>query len=254
MLPTMKLRTLIAWVLGIALLAMLPLSAETQTARQSAQNFERDIVKTVSANYLLYLPKGYDDDPAKKWPLMIFLHGSGERGDNLNKVKRFGPPALVEKGKEFPFIIVSPQCPHQGWWDVDMLNVFYDDMLEKYRVDPNRVYLTGISMGGFGTWEWAARNPEKFAAIAPVCGWGPEINYDKLKDMPIWAFHGDQDQAVDLEKAQLVIDAVSEAGGAPEFTVFEGVGHDSWDPAYNNQALYDWMLSHSKEERASLKE
>jgi len=236
-------------LLGLAISA----TAETEISRQSRQEFEREIRKTVSADYLLYLPKGYDEEPNKKWPMMIFLHGSGERGDNLKKVTRHGPPKLVEKGKEFPMIIVSPQCPHGQWWNVEMLNAFYDDMMEKYRVDADRVYLTGISMGGNGTWTWAVHNPEKFAAIAPVCGWGPDTNYKKLKDMPIWAHHGDEDQAVALEKGRKAIDSVTEVGGEPEFTVYEGVGHNSWDPAYNNDALYAWMLSHSRKERANIK-
>lgn len=243
-----------AWLALAALAIALPLSAKTEISRQSSQHFEREITKTVSAEYLLYLPQGYEEDQDKKWPLMIFLHGSGERGDDLKKVAKHGPPKLVEQGKEFDFIIVSPQCPHGGWWNVEMLNAFYDDIIEQYRVDTNRVYLTGLSMGGNGTWNWAVHNPEKFAAIAPVCGWGPDTNYAKLKDMPIWAFHGDQDQAVELGKGQKVIDRVTEAGGEPEFTVYEGVGHNSWDPTYNNDALYAWMLSHSKEEKAELKE
>ncbi|WP_309384964.1 dienelactone hydrolase family protein [Cerasicoccus frondis] len=244
-------------VAGLSVLALFSGSlsfAETETARQSSEHFEREIVKTVSANYLLYLPEGYDEDATKKWPLMIFLHGSGERGDDLKKVAKHGPPKLVEQGKEFPMIIVSPQCPHGGWWSVEMLNAFYDDIMEKYRVDDDRVYLTGLSMGGNGAWNWAVNSPEKFAALAPVCGWGPDVNYKALANMPIWAFHGDQDQAVALEKGRRVIDAVSEAGGMPEFTVYEGVGHNSWDPTYENEALYDWMLSHSRQERLKLKE
>ncbi|GHB93763.1 dienelactone hydrolase family protein [Cerasicoccus arenae] len=240
----------------LALIAIAPTAAqaETELAQQSSEAFEREIKKTVRAQYLLYLPEGYNADQDKRWPLMIFLHGSGERGDNLKKVAKHGPPKLVEQGKEFPFIIVSPQCPHGGWWSTELLNAFYDDIMEKYRIDPSRVYLTGLSMGGNGTWAWAANNPEKFAAIAPVCGWGPEVNYEKLASMPIWAFHGDQDQAVALEKGQKVIDAVTSVGGTPEFTIYEGVGHNSWDPAYSNDALYDWLLSHSKDEQASVKE
>ncbi|WP_269539526.1 dienelactone hydrolase family protein [Cerasicoccus fimbriatus] len=223
--------------------------AETEQDRLSNESFEREITKTVSASYLLYLPEGYEDDKAKEWPMMIFLHGSGERGNDLAKVARHGPLKHVRDGKEFPMIIVAPQCPHGHSWEVETLNAFYDDMIEKYRVDPNRVYLTGLSLGGHGTWTWAANNPERFAAIAPVCGWGPDVDYQVLSDMPIWAFHGSEDQAVKLERGQKAITAVSESGGNPEFTVYEGVGHNSWDPAYNNDALYDWMLSHSLKER-----
>ncbi|WP_309397087.1 dienelactone hydrolase family protein [Cerasicoccus maritimus] len=248
-------RSFCAGLFALTLLVLgTPLRAGTEINRQRSAHFEREIVKTVEADYLLYLPEGYEEEPAKKWPLMIFLHGSGERGNNLKKVACHGPPKLVEKGKEFPMIIVSPQCPHGGWWSVEMLNAFYDDIMETYRVDPDRVYLTGISMGGNGTWNWAVNNPEKFAAIAPVCGWGPDVNYAALKDMPIWAFHGDEDQAVELSKGQKAIDAVAEAGGEPEFTVYEGVGHNSWDPTYSNDALYDWMLSHSREERVKVED
>ncbi|MEO0796139.1 MAG: prolyl oligopeptidase family serine peptidase [Verrucomicrobiota bacterium] len=230
------------------------LSAATEVSRQSELKFEREIRKTLSADYLLYLPKQYDAEPEKHWPLIIFLHSSGERGEDISKVARHGPPHLIEQGKDFPFIIVSPLCPHDNWWNLEMLNAFYDTVLETYRVDPDRVYLTGLSMGGFGTWNWAVQNPEKFAAIAPIASWGPNKNFKPLVDMPIWAVHGEKDQAVKLHDAQKVINAIKEAGGDPRFTIYKGAGHNVWSRTYEDPEFYQWLLSHSKEKQIEVKE
>src|ERR1051326_2103591 len=149
----------------LAAMALAPCGAWAQTAgEQSAQSLEKTITKVVKANYLLYLPKEYGKEAGKKWPLIVFLHGSGESGDDINKVKVHGPPKLVAAGKEVPFVIVSPQAPSSRvGWQVDTLNVMLDDVIQKYAVDEDRVYLTGLSMGGFGTWTWATANPERFA-------------------------------------------------------------------------------------------
>jgi len=133
---------------------------------QTAQVLDRDL--KVRLNYLLYLPKNYDSKPA--WPLVLFLHGAGERGDDLDLVKKHGPPKLVEAGKEFPFVLVSPQCPADHWWQPQELTALLDEIVEKQKIDKDRIYVTGLSMGGFGTWSLAAYSPKRFAAIVPVCG------------------------------------------------------------------------------------
>ena len=228
-------------VIGNLLLSVLFLGAIAIFAEEKKESFERQITVTVKANYLVILPEGYQAD--KKYPLMLFLHGAGERGNDLELVKKHGP---FEKVKELklPFIIVAPQCPENKYWDTDMLNYLLDELLVKYPVDPAQVYLTGLSMGGFGTWFWAMAHPERFAAIVPICGGGePGLVKDKMKDLPIWAFHGAKDKAVPLQKSQEMVDAVNKIGGKVKFTVYPEAEHNSWTETYNNPELYQWMLS-----------
>src|SRR4028119_329769 len=156
----------------LAGLALAPALARAQEKeRQKAQVLEKTVTKVLKVGYLLYLPEAYGKDPNQKWPLVVFLHGSGESGSDLEKLKAHGPPKLIAQGKAFPFIVVSPQAPDgvRRGWDVEVLNALLDDMLAKYSVDTDRVYLTGLSMGGYGTWSWATANPERFAAVAPIC-------------------------------------------------------------------------------------
>jgi predicted peptidase len=200
----------------------------------------------VEIRYLEALPAGYKADATKRWPLVVFLHGSGERGDELRKVAKHGPPKLVEAGREFPFILVSPQCPAGQWWDVAALDAWLDELVRNYRVDTDRIYLTGLSMGGFGTWSWAQRTPGRFAAIAPVCGGGDPAQAGKLKDLPVWAFHGAKDPTVALAKTEEMIAAIDAAGGEPRVTIYPEAAHDSWTEAYANDGLYAWMLAQKR--------
>lgn len=196
--------------------------------------------------YLLYLPQGYNDDTTKHWPLMLFLHGSGERGDDLDKVKVHGPPKLVAAGKQFPFIIVSPQCPDGEWWVPQQLSDLLDSVSAQYRVDADRVYLTGLSMGGYGTWELATEYPDRFAAIAPICGVGDARDVERIKHLPVWAFHGGKDPTVPLEADQKVVDALKQVDDDVKFTVYPDAGHDSWTVTYDNPELYTWFLQHKR--------
>jgi len=178
---------------------------------------------------------------------MIFLHGAGERGTDINLVKKHGPPKLADQKKDFPFIIVSPQCPSGQWWDAEAVNVLVDEIIAEHAVDPTRVYLTGLSMGGYGTWDLACRHPERFAAIAPICGGGiPFLAFDNLKKMPTWAFHGAKDQTVPLSESERMVEALKNAGAEVKFTVYPDAGHDSWSQAYGDPELYRWLLSHRK--------
>lgn len=197
----------------------------------------------VKITYLEVLPAGYALGGAKRWPLVIFLHGSGERGADLKKVAKHGPPKLVEAGRDFPFILLSPQCPTGQWWDLAALDAWLDEVVRKYRVDADRIYLTGLSMGGYGTWGWAQRVPGRFAAIVPVCGGGDPAQGEKLKGLPVWAFHGDKDTAVPVVRTEEMIAAIKAAGGEPRVTIYPGVAHDSWTEAYATEDVYTWMLS-----------
>ena len=237
-------------VLGVGFLSGWSMAAERTTGNggQSEQMFEKEITKTVSLRYLLYLPKGYGEKKEQKWPLILFLHGAGERGDDLEVVKKHGPPKLIEQGKEFPFIIVSPQCPIQTWWTevLDPLVALLDDVQSRYAVDPDRVYVTGLSMGGFGTWALACRHPERFAAIAPICGGGDWFLAERLKNVPVWVFHGAKDPVVPLRESTDMVEALKRVGGNVQLTVYPEAQHDSWTETYNNPKLYEWFLSHRR--------
>lgn len=212
---------------------------------QQPMQFEKEVTETIKFQYLLYLPKDYGKED-KKWPTIVFLHGMGERGDNVEKVKEHGPPKMLDGRDDFEFIVISPQCPGDRFWVTEDLSKFLDGMEETYAIDKDRIYLTGLSMGGFGTWKWAAEEPERFAAIAPVCGGGEPITARRLREIPIWAFHGAKDRTVPLERSQQMIDAVKQRGGEPKFTIYPDAEHDSWTETYNNPELYTWFLSHNR--------
>jgi predicted peptidase len=233
-----------------------PLVAEDRPApgKQVALKFQSPTDRTQKYNYLLFLPNDYGKDD-RKWPLIIFLHGGGESGEDVNLVKTHGPPKLVEERPgDFPFIVASPQAPKYeapniDRWDARLLSQFLDHLLAEFAADPDRVYLTGLSDGGFGTIRWAAREPKRFAAIVPICGGGWRYYGKHLKDVPIWMFHGDQDPGVPVRFAQELAEAIRAAGGDPKLTIYEGVGHDSWTATYNNPQLYQWLLSHKVSDR-----
>ncbi len=225
---------------------------QNQPARITAPGqYEAALARTVTMeiDYLIYLPDDYGK-VQKDWPLIVFLHGLGERGDDLNKVKAHGPAKLVEQGRRFPFIIVSPQCPDHKWWTHMTAHVIalVDDIIENYDVDEDHVYLTGLSMGGYGTWAIAGTYPEHFAAIAPICGGGIRHAAFNLKNVPVWAFHGEQDPIVPIERSREMVDAVKQVGGDAKLTIYPGVGHDAWTQTYNNDELYEWFLSHSRKQ------
>ena len=231
---------------SVAFIACLTLALPTLGA-QTAETFEAKVNgKDAKLGYLLYLPKGYESKKDAKAPLLLFLHGSGERGDNIEVVKKHRPPMLVEEGKDLPFIVVSPQCPKNERWDADVLKALIEEVMKNHRVDADRVYCTGLSMGGFGTWALCSKPPAMFAAAVPICGGGNPQAVKAMKGIPTWVFHGDKDNAVKLEASQVMADARKAAGGAVKFTIYEGVGHDSWVKAYNTDELYKWLLSHKR--------
>lgn len=196
--------------------------------------------------YLLHIPEGYDRDGQKKWPLMLFLHGAGERGENIEAVKTHGPPKIVQTKKDFPFIVISPQCRLNEWWMPYEVMMLVDEVSAKYRVDSDRVYLTGLSMGGFGTWATAMTYPDRFAAIVPICGGGEPAEVGRIKHIPTWVFHGAKDTVVPLARSEEMVEAMKKAGAQPKFTVYAEAQHDSWTETYNNPELYDWMLKQKR--------
>ncbi len=205
---------------------------------QQVQQLDRTM--RVHLQYLLYLPVAYGE--RDDWPLLLFLHGAGERGDDLELVKKHGPPKLIAAGERFPMVVVSPQCPADQWWEPWSLAGLLDEMVEKYQVDADRIYVSGLSMGGFGTWALAAHQPRRLAAIAPICGGGEPFMTRLYPRLPTWVFHGDQDRVVPLERSQQMVDALQRAGGQVKFTVYPDVGHDSWTQTYADPQFYQWLL------------
>lgn len=212
-----------------------------------AQHFSGQITRAVNLNYLLYLPPDYDHKTS--WPLILFLHGRGERGDDLELVKKHGIPKRLADGAHFPFIIVAPQCPAGSYWteELDALSALLDQVIDNYNVAVNRVYLTGLSMGGRGTWYLAGRCPQRFAAIAPICaGSHPWAAQERLAGVPAWVFHGAADPVVPVSESEKMVEYLKAAGGDVRLTVYPGIEHDSWTATYNNTELYEWFLSHSR--------
>lgn len=223
---------------------------------QAARQIEKTITRHLKLSYLEYLPPGHPAhsgaDSGQKWPMILFLHGAGERGDNLDLVKIHGLAKIVQT-RDLPFVVLSPQCPENQWWS-DYLPVL-DDMIQSavdhLDVDPDRVYLTGLSMGGYGTWHMAVEYPSRFAAIAPICGSGPWMygvheRLSAIAHIPTWVFHGAKDKVVPPGDSRAMVKWLKEAGGDVRLTIYPLAGHDSWTETYADNRLYDWFLSHTR--------
>jgi len=241
-------------------------------AEQAGQQVGVSLSKTAAPfGFHQYLPPAYRTDPSRTFPMLVFLHGSGERGDGtslLPRVLRHGPPRVIRAGEwpsDRPFIVLSPQLDTtQGAWSVPKVDAFIDHAVETYRVDTSRIYLTGLSLGGHGTWTYAAAHPNRLAAIAPVCGDGRRIekqgdSYCALADLPTWAFHGADDPVVNPKGSTVPVHRLKQcrrsSDSTARLTLFPGVGHDSWSLVYDGsghdapqkgtpfgQSLYDWLL------------
>lgn len=210
------------------------------------------------ADYLLFLPRAYAGDRAKRWPLLLFLHGSGQRGNDLKKLGFSGPLKVAKNSPDFPFIIVAPQCPQNEHWCADVLISLLDEVAARYRVDKSRLYVTGLSMGGFGTWDLGTKYPEHFAAIAPICGGGDtHLIYEAdarkrqaLQALAVWAFHGAKDNVIGLEESERMVEALKSIGCRDvKLTVYPDAKHDSWTVTYSNPDLYGWLLRHTQDQK-----
>lgn len=196
----------------------------------------------VPLDYLLHVPETRPPAPA----LLLFLHGAGERGSQPERVATHGVPKVIERGDPLPFVCASPQCPSGSSWNelADCLLDLLEELIEENGADRQRLYLTGLSMGGYGCWKLAAELPRTFAAMAAVCGGGNPKWAPKLQHTPIWAFHGDQDRVVPVTQTLEMVQALQAVGAPVKLTVYEGVGHDSWTETYDNPELYVWLTSH----------
>ena len=205
-------------------------------------------------------------EQGRRYPLVLFLHGAGERGRDNEKQLEYLPTWMAEPSlrERYPCFLIAPQCRDgERWVDVSWADkkslpqgppstdlraaiALIDHVIAHEPIDPDRVYLTGLSMGGYGTWDLAARQPERFAAILPICGGGDETTAPRLARLPIWCFHGDADTVVPVERSRNMIAAVRAAGGCPRYSELPGVGHDSWTPAYRDPAVLQWLFGQGK--------
>ncbi len=230
-------------------LCILLQSCAAQSKSRLIDASQETITKEVF-DYYLYFPENYEVDSEEKFPLLLFLHGGGESGDSLVAVKRNGPPKLIARGKQFPFLILAPQNPHKRkWWNTAAVIQLLDNIITEHNVDTKRVYLTGLSRGGGAAWEMVVQYPEKFAALAVVCGMTP-LPYASWidKKMPIWVFHGEEDKSIPISESETMVDRLLSMGYDVQFTKYPGVGHDSWIQAYNTEELYEWFAEQARKD------
>ncbi len=209
---------------------------------------ETDVTFT---NYV-YLPDEYDADSNTDWPAIFFLHGKDEIGKVFDTLPDGGLHSFVEQNN-LPFVILEPQCPAESEWvfQLDALMTYLEKMVDQYRIDTNRIYLTGLSMGAIGAWHLAIRYPSAFAAILPICGGTyPFLGYPdavtRIKDVPVWAFHGKDDAVLPLQLTKILVDTLIQNGGNVKYTYYENTGHDAWTRTYSNMDIYHWLLHQEK--------
>lgn len=226
----------------IALL-FLPLSLSVK-AQEIKAELNKEVKKIEKISYILDYPQKTKGNV----PLIVFLHGSGERGNNLELVKAHSPFTYKNLIKE-PVAILAPQCPANSWWDTETLYQLIREIQSKYKIDASRIYITGLSMGGWGTWKLAMEHPEMFAAIAPVCAPSDrvmEANADQFKNLPIKIFHGGNDDIVSPINSINMYQAVKKVNPTASLTIFPDDNHNSWDSTYSDPKFYEWMLSQKK--------
>lgn len=257
--------SLLRWLPWLCLvLALGGLAAKSLFADDLADKFEKRPFKNADGRTLLYrILKPARVEAGKKYPLVLFLHGAGERGDDNTKplihgVKTFATAEFLEK---YPCYVVVPQCPENTKWaDIDwtvekvifpekesetatLVMQCLDGLEKEFPIDADREYVTGLSMGGFGTWDAIVRHPQRFAAAVPVCA---GVNLSKapaIAHLPIWAYHGAKDQVVKVERSREIVAALKAAGGQPKYTEYPDVGHDSWNGAYKDRDMYEWLFT-----------
>jgi predicted peptidase len=220
-----------------------------------AQSFKWKTAHSGELQYLLYLPRDHRAKRSQRWPLLLFLHGAGERGKDVQRAGIHGPMSLVRQGTNFPFIIMAPLCPEGQQWENEPLLQLLDHAVKKFSVATNRVYLTGLSMGGYGAWRLALDQPERFAAVVPICGGGNLIDVilgsrnrtETLRTLPVWVFHGARDNVVPPDESERMVEALRKIGAKEvKLTIYPHAGHDSWTETYNNPEFYRWLLQHKR--------
>jgi predicted peptidase len=249
-------------ILSIIVFLSLLGSGRAQEKPQDHLFIPREFHKSLKASYdyLLFLPRDYDAHSTGRWPTILFLHGAGERGTNVWRTDIHGPSRYIAAHPDFPFIMVTPLCASNEVWSSDALCALLDETIRKFKVDTNRIYLTGLSMGGFGTWDMALAWPERFAAAVPIAGGGSDLpillartgyatpaKVAAMKSLPIWAFHGARDTIVPPEESQRLVDALKKLGATNvNLAIYPDATHNSWERTYNNPDLYAWFLQHRR--------
>ena len=227
---------------------------QTKMTMKNYSTSDDEITTHLSLSYNLsyrtYFPENYDERNTKL-PIVFFLHGVGERGENLDLVETHGIPKLIKNGKKFPFITVVPQCPFNQWWSrsemIKSLINLVEEVVQKYDVDDSRVYITGLSMGGFGTIALANERPDLFAAALAVCGGADFNNFNSLKNIPLWLLHGSDDDVHPASNSEKIYNELKDINPEVRLTIYDGVDHNSWDITYDNSDIYDWLLSKQKQ-------
>lgn len=258
---------------GLAMAAMIAVKAGAATQGEGAAGMDKGFVNKVinvagvERKYVVYVPEDYAAD--KPWPLIFFLHGAGERGEDGLAQTQAGIGNAIRKNPErFPAIVLMPQCPTGTEWStqLDSLEAQLDATRKAFSIDPSRIYLTGLSMGGYGTWLWGSVKTDTFAALIPICGGGDPADIQgllktpvsnpfgshasrvrALATLPIWAFHGGSDSVVPVDRSRTMVEAIKAAGGNIQYTEYEGVDHNSWDRAYQSEETIAWLLKQKKE-------
>jgi predicted esterase len=216
----------------------MPLPACQQDSRATSQPAYR---------YIIQLPRDYGWDVKQRWPMILFLHGAAERGDDLNVTQRAPLPARMALRPDLPFIVVSPQCPRDSRWSTSGLNALLDEVTREYAVDPNRITLTGYSMGGSAAWNFAIEHPGRLAALVPICGTCEPADAGKIKDLPIWVFHGEDDHIVPIAESEKIVNALRKVKSRVRYTIYPGIAHEAWENAYDEEELYRWLLKQSRQ-------
>lgn len=253
-------RTLTALAAALAALALPALADDDLTEALEARTFKDDAGKELK--YRLFRPESVEE--GEKYPLVLFLHGAGERGDDNAAQLKHGVPEFVKNQGDYPCFVAAPQCPKDSSWSrINRRDVtaeaaaepaepgrlaleMVEALEEEFPIDPDRVYITGLSMGGFGTWDLISRHPDRFAAAAPICGGGDPSKAETIKDVPIWAFHGAMDPVVRPQLSRDMVRALIEAGAHPGYTEYPDAGHDSWSAAYRDPELFRWLFSKTR--------
>lgn len=220
----------------------------TSFSQITEHSFDEIVEMPVKLDYVLYTPEGYKDSK-EDFPLIVFLHGAGERGTDLSKVSVHGPLQYVKDGNKIDAVILAPQCPEGVYWQPHEVAALVKKVIKENRIDKNRVYLTGLSMGGYGVWATGGEYSELFAAMAPVCGaiYRPIYrNISHIKEMPIWVFHGALDDVVSPTNSNEMVKTLKAAGNDVKYTIYPFANHNSWTETYNNPELYEWMLAQKK--------
>ncbi|WP_394749447.1 carboxylesterase family protein [Spongiimicrobium salis] len=246
--PRLRIRTAIVYLSILSFFLLQNCSAQTVNTHLIQDEIETVTVEKLA--YYLYYPQAYEVNENESFPLLLFLHGGGEAGGTLSEVKSNGPPKLIAEGKQFPYLILAPQNPHKRkWWNTQAIMQLLDTVVKTNRVDPKRIYLTGLSRGGSAAWELAVQYPDKFAAMAVVCGMTPVPYASWLdKDMPIWVFHGEDDASIPVSESDEMVKKLKAMGRNVTYTRYKGVGHNAWEKAYANEELYEWFVQYERKQ------